>query len=229
MIRFIHQIRCIYGNDIPCYTQYNDVIPIDRRHIRHDTPSNVCYMNGIQRITSLSDRYTSIVPHRTPPHTLGDALYYTIDDILRPIRSYITSTQLICVVFMHVILSISIYWRLYNDSFDFINTYNNATILLVVLVYPIYTDAMVYVIHLLSNEYVIPRCYTRVICYIPSRFEGISLVYTVLYVFRVTEHMNTYVIPFVFKCYLVGIYSTTILCTFANTSVYRLYNGTTNT
>ena len=107
--------RCVYGSDIPCYIQYNNVIPIHRRYIRHDMSLNERYMNGIQRITPISDRYTSIVPHRTPLHTLGDALYYTIDDILRPIRSYITSTQLICVVFIHVILSISIYWRLYND------------------------------------------------------------------------------------------------------------------
>ena len=167
--------RCVYTHDIPCYTQYNNVIPIDRRYIRHDMPSNERCMNGIRSITPISDRYTSILPHRTPPHTLGDALYYTIDDILRPIRSYITSTQLICVVFMHVILSISIYWRLYNESFDFIKHITTPPYLLVVFVYTIYTNAMVYVIHLLSNEYVIPRCYTRVICYIPSCIEHIFL------------------------------------------------------
>ena len=43
--------RCVYGSDIPCYTQYNNVIPIDRRYIRHDMPPHVCYMNGIQCIT----------------------------------------------------------------------------------------------------------------------------------------------------------------------------------
>ena len=32
--------RCVYGSDIPCYTQYNNVIPLDRRYIRHDTPSH---------------------------------------------------------------------------------------------------------------------------------------------------------------------------------------------
>ena len=89
--------RCVYTNDIPCYTRYNNVIPLNRRYIRHDTPLNERYMNGIQCITPVSDHSTSILTHRTPPHTLGDALYYTIDDILRPIRSYITSTQLICV------------------------------------------------------------------------------------------------------------------------------------
>ena len=106
--------RCVYSTDIPCYTRYNNVIPLNERYIRHDTRRNERYMHGIHSITSLPDRYTSILPHRTPLQILGDALYYTIDDILRPIRSYITSTQLICVVFIYVILSISIYWRLYN-------------------------------------------------------------------------------------------------------------------
>ena len=32
--------RCVYTNDIPCYTQYNNVIPIDRRYVRSLPPIN---------------------------------------------------------------------------------------------------------------------------------------------------------------------------------------------
>ena len=193
--------RCVYTHDIPCYTQYNNVIPVNRRYIRHDTPYHERYMNGIQCITPVSNHSTSILAHRTPPHTLGDALYYTIDDILRPIRSYITSTQLICVVFIHVILSISIYWRLYNDSFDFIKHITTPPyywLCLCILYIPMQW-------YMLFMYYVMNMLYHVVILVLYVIYQAVLNVYSCIYrniCFRVREHMNTYVIPFVFKCYL---------------------------
>ena len=193
--------RCVYNADIPCYTRYNNVIPLNERYIRHDMPSNDCYMHGTQRITSLSDHYTSILPHRTPPQILSDALYYTIDDILRPIRSYITSTQLIYVVFVYVILSISINWRLYNESCDFIKHITTPPyywLCLCILYIPMQW-------YLLFIYYLMNMLYHVVILVLYVIYQAVLNIYHWIYrniCFRVTEHMNAYVIPFVFKCYL---------------------------
>ena len=46
--------RCVYTHDIPCYTRYNNAIPLNRRYIRHNTSSNERYTNGIQCIAPVS-------------------------------------------------------------------------------------------------------------------------------------------------------------------------------
>ena len=101
--------RRIYSDDIPCYTLNNNDMLNNSRYIQLGMQGNRDYTDGIQSITTLSNCYTSITRHRTPPRTLSDALYYTFDDVIQPIKSYITSTQLIVVIILHVILSISIY------------------------------------------------------------------------------------------------------------------------
>ena len=139
--------RCVYSSSIPCYTVHTNGISTNNDYIRPSRPRNRRYTNDIRRITSSSDdhirdiqsislcpnEYTSVIPNittlsrrytripqrRTPPRTLIDALCYTFDNIIQPIKAYITSTKLICVIVIHVILTISIYWRLYNTSFSF--------------------------------------------------------------------------------------------------------------
>ena len=193
--------RCIYHNDIPGYTQYNNEILTNGRYIRPSILRNSEYTNDIRRITTLSSRYTDVSSQRTPPQTLGDALYYTCDDILRPIRSYITSTQLICVMILHVILSISIYWRLYDTSFDFVKHITTPPyywLTLCILYIPMQW-------YLLFIYYLLNMLYHIVILVLYLIYQAILNVYYWIYrniCFRLTEHMNTYVIPFVFKCYL---------------------------
>ena len=137
----------VYDSSIPRYTINTHGISVNNDCIRPSRPGNRRYTNNTRRITSLSDdyisdihsisscsneyasvipsvttlsrRYTRIPQRRTPPRTLIDALCYAFDDIIQPIKTYITSTQLICVIVIHVILTISIYWRLYNTSFSF--------------------------------------------------------------------------------------------------------------
>ena len=221
--------RCIHNSDIPCYTVNNNDILINEDYIRPRRPRNSRYINGIRHITSLSDEYinnvrsisscsndyTSVIPnittlsnrhtpmptHRTPPRTLIDALYYAFDDIIQPIKTYITSTQLICVIVMHVILTISIYWRLYSTSFSFckhITTPPYYWLYLFLFYIPMQWDFL-FVYFLLNMLYHV------VILVLYLIYQVIYKVYHCIYrniCSRVNDHMNTYVIPFVLRCYL---------------------------
>ena len=221
--------RCVYNDDIPCYTVSNNDILVNGDYIRSRRPRNRCYTNDIRRITSISDeyirdmrsiasypdeyasvipsvttlsrRYTRIPRPRTPPRTLLDAFYYTFDDIIQPIKSYITSTQLVCVVIIHAILTVSIYWRLYNTSFDFIKHITTPPyywLYLFLLYIPMQWDVL-FVYYLLNMIYHV------VILVLYIIYQAIYKVYHCVYrhiCSRVNDHMNTYVIPFVLKCYL---------------------------
>ena len=221
--------RCVYNSGIPCYTNNTNEISINDDYMRPCRPRNSRYTNDRRHITSLSNgytrdiqsislcsneythvipnittlapRYTRIPRHRTPPRTLSDALYYTFDDIIQPIKSYITSTQLICVIFIHVILTISIYWRLYNTSFSFTKhiTIPPCYWLYLFLLYiPMQWD-------ILFIYYLLNMLYHVVILVLYLIYQAIYKVYHCIYrniCFRVHNHMNTYVIPFVSKCYL---------------------------
>ena len=221
--------RCIYNTDIRCYTVNNNDILINDDYTRSRRPRNSRYINGIRHITSLSDeyinnirsisscsndytslipsittlsnRYTSILRHRTPPQTLSNALYYTFDDIIQLIKSYITSTQLIYVIIIHVILTISIYWRLYNTSFDFIKHITTPPyywLYLFILYIPMQWD-------ILLIYYLLNMLYHMVILVLYLIYQAVFTIYQWIYrniCFRVTDHLNTYVIPFIFKCYL---------------------------
>ena len=188
--------RRVYDGNIPRYTVNTNGISINNDSIRPGRPHNRRYTNDIRRITSLSDDYTrdihtisvrpnectDVIPNittlsrhythtsqrRTPPRTLTDALYYAFDDIIQPIKTYITSTQLICVIVIHVILTLSIYWRLYSTSFSFRKHITTPPYYWVILVSFLYTNAVGFPIRLFFIKYVIPRCYTCVILDIPS-------------------------------------------------------------
>ena len=221
--------RCTYTNDIPCYTMNNNDISIndgyirpcrarnnhlmnDTRHITslpndyiHDIQSiSLCsnkYTCVIPSITTLSQRYTRIPRHRIPPRTLSDALRYTFDDIIQPSKSYITSIQLICVIVIHVILTIFIYLRLYNTSFNFIKHITTPPyywLYVFILYIPMQWD-------ILFIYYLLNMLYHVVILVLYLIYQAVFNVYQWIYrniCFRVNDHMNTYVIPFVLKCYL---------------------------
>ena len=221
--------RRVYDSSIPCYDVNTNSISINNDSIRPGRPHNRRYTNDIRCITSLSDDYTrdihsmslcsneyiDIIPnittlsrnytrvprHRTPPRTLIDALYYAFDDIIQPIKLYITSTQLICVVIIHIILTVSIYWRLYNPSFSFskhITTPPYYWLYLFFLYIPMQWDFL-FVYFLLNMLYHV------VILVLYLIYQVIYKVYHCIYrniCSRMNDHMNTYVIPFVLKCYL---------------------------
>ena len=221
--------RRVYDSNIPRYTINTNGISINNDSIRPGRPHNRRYTNDIRRITSLSDdytrdihsislcsneytdvipnittlsrRYTRVPRHRSPPRTLIDALYYAFDDIIQPIKTYITSTQLICVIVIHVILTISIYWRLYDTSVSFskhITTPPYYWLYLFLLYIPMQWDFL-FVYFLLNMLYHV------VILVLYLIYQVIYEVYHCIYrniCSRMNDHMNTYVIPFVLRCYL---------------------------
>ena len=106
--------RRVYDSNVPCYNVNSNGISVNNDCIRLDRPRNRRSTNNRRRITALPDNYTrdihsislcpneytDVIPNvttlsrrhthipqrRTPPRTLIDALCYTFDDIIQPIK-----------------------------------------------------------------------------------------------------------------------------------------------